>query len=234
MLRTTAIAEPTSADGLVPHLLAIAQRRAQDIERGLTPLRAAHSLNSSDTVYIYRADGGGLELPGVVAVDNPEIANLTLVVHHGDARGLATDIEERFAAGERVAVWDATGGDPALLEALLDSTVYLGNLAALDTDLEAVLALATTPIREGMAFRRTLAYRTLTEWVWRGSVYAELERRFGLRLSARDLPRAETQVRSRMGAWTTRLGRRGLRFQVGQMGFRDNHLDGFWFKLEAV
>lgn len=234
MLRTTASGEPTSADGLLPHLLAVARRRAHDIERGLTPLRAAHCLSGSAAVYVYRADGGGLALPGLVAADSPETANLTLVAHHSDARGLAADIEERFAAGERVAVWDATGGDLALLDALLDSTVYIGNLAALDTDLEGALALATTPIRDGMAFRRALAYRVLSEWVWRGAVYAELERRFGQRLSDRDLPRAETQVRSRLGAWTARLGRRGLRFQVGQVGFRGDQLDGFWFNLETV
>jgi hypothetical protein len=231
MWRTT-VTKPTSADDLLPHLLAIAQRR--DIERDLTPLRAANCLSGGGTIYVYRADGGVLALPGLVAVKSPEIANLTLVVHHGDARGLAADVEERFAAGERVAVWDATGGDLSLLDALLDSTVYVGNLAALDTVLEASLALATTPIRDGMGFRRTLAYRVLTEWVWRHSVYAELERRFGHHLSVRDMPRAETQARSRMGAWTNRLGQRGLRFQVGQMGFHNGTLDGFWFDLEPV
>jgi hypothetical protein len=225
-------AEPASTDSLLPHLEAIAKQRLPGAARRAGVLRAAHALSGGASVY--RADGGALALPGLVAVDSPEQANLTLVVHHGDGRAVAADIEERFAAGERVALWDAAGGDLSLLDALLDSTVYIGSLAALDVDLEGALALAIVPVRDGLAHRRALAYGLLNAWVWRSSVYAELQRRFGLHLSARDLPRAETQVRARMGAWTARLGRRGLRFQVGRMGFRNGALDGFWYRLEAA
>lgn len=135
--------------------------------------------------------------------------------------------------GQRIALLDESA-DPALLGALLDSVVYVGNLAALDTDLERTLAAVMVPLRDGAAFRRYLAHSALMQWVWEGIVREEVERRFGPVVDPRDLPLALDQTRSRLGAWLVRLGKRGLRYQMRRFGFHHNQLDHFWIELEPA
>jgi hypothetical protein len=220
---------------LLPHLAAIsASNLPADARCGRSPLSVASALNNGNLLGVFTTEPALIaRLPGITLIDDPEAANVSLVVHRGDARATAAKVEERMLMGQRIALWDASG-DPALLEALLDSIVYVGNLAALDTDLERTLAAVMTPLREGAAFRRYLAHSALTQWVWDGIVREEVERRFGQAIDPRDLPRALDQTRSRLGAWLVRLGKRGLRYQIQRFGFRHNRLDAFWLELEPA
>jgi hypothetical protein len=220
---------------LLPHLAAIsASSLPADAQSGRSPLSVALALNNGSRLGVYTTEPGLIaHLPGVTVVDDPEAANVSLVLHRGDAGATATDVEERMLMGQRIALLDESA-DPALLEALLDSIVYVGNLAALDTELERTLAAVLVPLRDGAAFRRYLAHSALIQWVWEGIVREEVERRFGPVIDPRDLPLALDQTRSRLGAWLVRLSKRGLRYQMRRFGFHHNRLDGFWMELEPA
>jgi hypothetical protein len=220
---------------LLPHLAAIAASSLPaDAHSGRSPLAVARALNNGNPLGVFTNEPGLIaHLPGITFVDDPEAANVSLVVHRGDPRATAADVEERMLMGQRIALLDESA-DPALLGALLDSVVYVGNLAALDTDLERTLAAVMVPLRDGAAFRRYLAHSALMQWVWEGIVREEVERRFGPVVDPRDLPLALDQTRSRLGAWLVRLGKRGLRYQMRRFGFHHNQLDHFWIELEPA
>jgi hypothetical protein len=165
-------------------------------------------------------------------VDESGEANVRLIVHEGDAQATASEVEARMIEGERVALLDrryTQRGDPELLQALLDSTVYLSSLAAYDTDLTRILAALLTPMRDGMAFREYLAHTLLYQCSWQAVVRGEIERRFGQAIS--DERPAGDQARARLGATLVKLGQRGLRFELRALGFEGGRLDGFWFRL---
>ncbi len=198
-------------------------------------MQMAYRLNDGHPLAVFCADVGVLlDWPGLLRVNDPEIANVTLIVHHGDPRLTAQRVEDCFTLGQRVALWDPQT-DPALIDALLNTIIYLGNLAALDTDLERTLAAVMTPLREGAALRHYLADSLLRQWIWAQVVRPEVERLVGGDvIQPRQLLRAETQTRARLGAWLMKVKRRGLPYQIQQIGFKDNRLDGFWLKLQAV
>ncbi|MBN8636047.1 MAG: hypothetical protein J0M07_12040 [Anaerolineae bacterium] len=216
-----------------PHLAAIAARTTA--ARQPTPMQMAYALNDGHPLAVFCADAGiRLDWPGVLRVNDPEIANLSLIVHRDDARLTAQRVEACFTLGHRVALWDAQA-DPALIDALLNTIIYLGNLAALDTDLERTLAAVMTPLREGAALRHYLADSLLRQWIWAQVVRPEVERLVGGDvIEPRQLLRAETQTRVRLGAWLTKVKRRGLPYEIQQIGFKGNRLDGFWVKLQAL
>lgn len=216
-----------------PHLAAIAARPAAAYLP--TPMQMAYALNDGHPLAVFCADTGiQRDWPGLLRVNDPEIANVTLIMHCGDLRLTAQRVEDCFTLGQRVALWDPQA-DPALIDALLNTIIYLGNLAALDTDLERTLAAVMTPLREGAALRHYLADSLLRQWIWAQVVRPEVERLVGgQEIHPRQLLRAETQTRARLGAWLTKLKRRGLPYEIQQIGFKDNRLDGFWLKLQAV
>ncbi|MBK8031057.1 MAG: hypothetical protein IPK17_16535 [Chloroflexi bacterium] len=216
-----------------PHLAAIAARTTA--ARQPTPMQMAYALNEGHPLAVFCADAGiTLDWPGVLRVNDPEIANVSLIAHRGDARLTAQRVEACFTLGQRVALWDAQA-DPALIDALLNTIIYLGNLAALDTDLERTLAAVMTPLREGAVLRYYLADSLLRQWIWAQVVRPEVERLVGGDvIEPRQLLRAETQTRVRLGAWLTKVKRRGLPYEIQQIGFKGNRLDGFWVKLQAL
>lgn len=214
---------------LAPFLGSIARR---EVQIGADPLEAARRLSEGAPLRMYAPQGARAEGDQVIWVHEASQANVTLVIHQGQAGMTAHEVEVRMNEGQRVALLDrkyAGRGDPQLLHALLDSTVYLSSLAAYDTDLMRVLAALLTPMRDGAAFREYLAQSLLYQCAWQGLVRAEIERRFGQ--AVRDERRASDQARARLGATLVRMGRRGLRFEVRQLGFHDGRLDGFWFRL---
>ncbi|MBL8163506.1 MAG: hypothetical protein JNJ61_16090 [Anaerolineae bacterium] len=215
---------------LVAHWSAFAR---QSVPAGDGGFLAARSL-SSGTLLVHAPADVDLTLPGIARCDDPEEANLSVVAHRGDATATAAQVEERMVLGERVAVWDARlpeSADPALFDALLASTVYLGNLAAYDIDLTRLLLTAMIPVRDGTAFRRYLATNMLYWWAWRAVVQAEIERRFGATIPPEAQARAVTQARSRLGAHLYKMGRRGLRFRVDDVEFPGGELAAMRFDL---
>jgi len=216
-----------------PHLAAIAARPTA--ARLPAPMLMAYALNDGHPLAVFCVDAGvSFDWPGLLRVNDPEIANVTLIRHCGDPRLTAQRVEDCFTLGQRVALWDPQA-DPALIDALLNTIIYLGNLAALDTDLERTLAAVMTPLREGAALRHYLADSLLRQWIWARVVRPEVERLVGGDvIEPRQLLRAETQTRARLGAWLTKVKRRGLPYEIRQVGFKDNRLDGFWLKLQAV
>lgn len=214
------------------HLVAIAAQ--PNAARRDTPLQLASALNQGHPLAVFTSDAGiALDFPAITRVNDPEIANVTLIAHGDDPHLTARRVEECFVLGQRVALWDAHA-DPALIAALLDTIIYFGNLAALDTDLERTLAAVLTPLRSGAALRRYLTESLLLQWIWASAVRPEVERLVGAEIDPRQLLRAETQTRSRLGAWLTKLKRRGLPYEIRQIGFKGNQLDGFWLTLDAV
>jgi hypothetical protein len=177
-------------------------------------------------------------LENVQIVDDPEESDVTLIAHDGDPIKTAAEVESHVTLGRRVAVLDVRYadqgmGDPALIPALLNTAVYVSNLAAYDTDLERALAVVMTPMRDGTAHRRCLAENLLYWWAWRGIVRGELIHSFGDQpIPENRRARAEMQARSRMGAELVRLRGRGMRFFISRVGFRDDLVDGFWFEIQ--
>ncbi|MCS7071081.1 MAG: hypothetical protein NZM00_06220 [Anaerolinea sp.] len=227
---------------LRPHLAAIARRDwtpADDLRT--TALR----LNAAAGLVVRTAHDIPVTLPGVVLVPDPPSgdeddapdSDVSLVIHRRDPLATALEVETRMINGQRVALVDARypdRGDPELMQALLASTVYIGNLAAYDVDLERALLTVMTPLRDGQAFRQTIAYSVLYWWAWRGIVRDELARRFGTRLSPVQIPRAETQARSRLGAYLLSLHRRGLRHHLQSIAFPGGDLDHMTFTLQLA
>jgi hypothetical protein len=215
---------------LVLHLRALA-RATGGVALPDHPVAAAQALNGGCPLYLHTPEDVRPDIPGVIWTPTPEDANATLLIYRDHAAQLAAEAEERLELGERIAIWDTTGGDPALIDALLNSTVYFNSLAALDTDAARIAALMMTPIRDGAAFRRCLAQTILIRSVWNGGVRAEIARRFGATFTSAAELRAVTHARSRLDAWMTRLQKRGLRCEIARLGFRDAALDGFWLEL---
>jgi hypothetical protein len=218
---------------LVAHWSAFARQALPEGEGGFL---AARSL-SGGTLLVHAAPEIDLALPGIARCDDPEEANLSLVAHRGDAAATAAEVEARMVLGERVAVWDARlpdSADPALFDALLASTVYLGNLAAYDIDLTRLLLTAMIPVRDGTAFRRYLATNMLYWWGWRALVQAEIERRFGTVIPPEMQARGVTQARSRLGAHLYKMGRRGLRFRLDDVHFPGGQVAALTFDLRPA
>jgi hypothetical protein len=197
-----------------------------------TPLEAALMLSGGSPLMVFPLDevGSALDLPGIVPVSDPDAANVTLIVHGADPAASAAKVEAAFEFGQRVMIWDAAA-DIRLIEALLNSTVYIGSLAAIDTDLARGLAVVLTPLRNGAAFRRCTAASILTQWVWEQSVRAEVERLYGAQIADRDMPRALMQTRTRLGAWLERLRRRGLRCRLEAVAFEGGRTDALRLRL---
>jgi len=227
---------------LRPHLAAIARRDWDPTD----DLRAtALRLNAAAGLVVRTAHDIPVSLPGVVLVpdpvsgdedDAPE-SDVSLVIHRGDAAATALDVETRMLNGQRVALVDQRfpdRGDPDLMRALLASTVYVGSLAAYDVDIERALLTVMTPLRDGQAFRLTVAYSVIHWWAWRGIVRDELARRFGTIISPSNLVRAETHARSRLGAQLLSLHRRGLRYHIDSITFPDGALDAMTFTLKPA
>jgi hypothetical protein len=128
--------------------------------------------------------------------------DVTVIVHRQDATATAALVEERMTRGERLVLVDqryGTHADPELVMALLGTTVYIGNLAAYDIDLERALYTAMIPVRNGTAFRQFLTHNLLYCWAWQGIIRAEVLRRFGPTIAPDVIHRAETQARTRLG-----------------------------------
>lgn len=225
---------------LLPHLAAIAGRTMTDRDfapyQAESPLQYAHRLYDGGTLAVYCADETvSLALTGIERVGDPEDANVTLIIHRGDAAATAAQVETQFIDGHRVALWDASKtdgrGDLRLISALMDTIIYVGNLASCDTDLERTLATVLVPLRDGAAFRHYLTVSIVLQWIWADSVREEVIRRFGETMQPAEVSRAITQVQSRFGAWLTRLGKRGLRVETMRIGFTDARVDGLWMEL---
>lgn len=209
----------------------------RDLPSDLTLTEAARHLTGGTASLIRSAEPILTGLPGVIRVeDDPEAeADLTLVIYRDDPARTAAEIEERMQIGQRVALVDQRSPgrfDPALMGALLASTVYIGSLAAYDIDLDAALALAITPPRDGRAFRAALAGRLIRLWAWDALVRDEVLRRFGSVIAPELLPKAVMHTRTRLGARLLRLHRRGLRFHIGTITFAENRVDGMTFTLK--
>ncbi len=223
----------TSAD-FIASLGRIARR---DLPSGLTLNEAVHHLTGGTASLIRSTEPIPTALPGVIRIeDTPEAeADLTLVIYRDDPAQTAAEIEERMLLGQRVALVDQRSPgrfDPALMDALLASTVYIGSLAAYDTDLDAALALAIIPPRDGRAFRAVLAERLIRLWAWDALVREEVLRRFGPVIAPELLPKAVMHSRTRLGAYLLRLHRRGLRFHIGTITFDQGRVDGMLFTLK--
>lgn len=230
-----------TAFDLVPHLAAIADRKPLHTLDGHNPLSVARRYNDDGQLGVYSPTGEQFALDGIVWLDDPEAANVTLLIHRDDPAAIAAQVEHCFEEGQRVAVVDwryghegAQHGDMELLQALLDSSAYTSNLAALDVDLTRALATVMVPMRSGQAFRLALADGVVRHWLWEGMIRSEVERLFGEVIPARWVARAETQTRSRVGAWLYRLGKRGLAFELAQVGWQDGRTDRFWYTLRAL
>lgn len=209
----------------------------RDLSSDLTLSEAARHLTGGTASLIRAPEPIPTALPGVIRVedDSEAEADLTLVIYRDDPARTAAEIEERMQLGQRVALVDQRSPgwfDPALMDALLASTVYIGNLAAYDTDLDAALALAITPPRNGRAFRAALAGRLIRLWAWDALVREEVLRRFGPVIAPELLPKAVMHSRTRLGAHLLRLHRRGLRFHIGTITFAENRVDGMSFTLK--
>lgn len=185
--------------------------------------------------------GAGLlaAIPGISLAADPDEADIALALHLPGmaAADTAAAIQAAVSVGHRVALADVSGegqqGDPALLPALANTALYISNLAAYDTDIARVVAAVNTPIRDGQAHRRYLAYTILYYWAWRGIVKREVRASFGEVIPERWLPRAITQARSRLGATMMKVRGRGLRFDMHALGFDAGRVDGFWVSLEG-
>lgn len=226
--------EAFSPPDLVSFLAPIARRA---VPSGSDPLSAAIHLNEHMGLRLCIPEDARIDIPGVEVVrEMDDETAIALIIHRGDPQATAADIEMRILDGARIALVDArcTGhGDPDLIPALLASTVYLGNLAAFDVDIERAVAALMTPMRDGTAHRRYLTHQVLYWWAWRGIVRAEIVRRFGTRIAERDLPRALAHTRARLGAFSLQIHKRGLRFPIKRLAFVGSHVDGLRFTLEG-
>lgn len=219
------------------YVASLARIARRDLPPDLPLSEAVRQLTGGTASLIRSAEPIPTALPGVIRVeDDPEAeADLTLVIYRDDPARTATEIEERMQLGQRVALVDQRSlgrFDLALMDALLASTVYVGNLAAYDTDLDVALAQAMTPPRDGRAFRAVLAGRLIRLWAWDALVREEVLRRFGPAIAPELLPKAIMHSRTRLGAYLLRLHRRGLRFHIGTIRFTENRVDGMTFTLK--
>ena len=220
---------------IIPFLARMAREAVPDSD---DLIQAVQRLNAGTVTQIFMPYplSEGL-LPGVTVVDDPDAAHVVLLTHRGNAAATAAEVEARMIEGQRIALLDAKypiSGDPELIQALLDSTVYLGTLAAYDVDVTRLQAAILTPMRDGQAHRHYLAHSLLYHWAWQGIVKAEVKRRFGDTIAPEQEQRASDHARARLGAFLMQMGRRGLRFQLAKIGFADRRIDGLWFELSQM
>ncbi len=232
---------------LTPFLSATARRPLPPEQDAL---EAALSLSDGTPLRVYTPQPLVVEMPGIThlpALPQPltdedeesllDEVSVVLLAHQDDPVALAAEVERRLHRGQRLALVDLKfpgRGDPALLTALLDSTVYVGNLAGYDLTVQQTLLPAMIPLRDGQAHRHYLAHSWLYNGVWRGMVEAEIERRFGATIPADQMYRAVTQARSRLGAYLVNLHRRGLRFDIQSLAFPDGQVAAMTFTLQAA
>ncbi|MFN8531439.1 MAG: hypothetical protein U0670_22775 [Anaerolineae bacterium] len=232
------MSEPQAFDFL-KELAAMAQ---MERPTGLTdPVAAARVFNGGYTLKVYPTERIDQDIPGVQFVDVPDDADTVLVIHRENPVETARQIEERTTAGQRVALldlsqaeagaWSAESADPDLIPAITNTIVYLTTLAAWEVDLYRLLALVMTPMRDGTIHRRVMALSMAYYWAWRGIVIDEVKRLFGDEIPESGVFRAETQTRSRLGAYLIKLRARGLRFFVRKVEFPDRKVDAMRFDL---
>ncbi|MDZ4769970.1 MAG: hypothetical protein SGJ24_12655 [Chloroflexota bacterium] len=179
------------------------------------------------------------EIDGVSVADDADDADIALVLHlsGADPTVTALQVEAAITAGHRTALVDVSQGadraDPALLPALANTTVYIGNLAAYDVDINRAIAAVMTPIRDGTAHRRYLALTMVYYWAWRGIVESEVLAAFGESIPPHKMLRATTQARSRLGAELLKVRGRGLPYVIRTIGFDGGRVDGFWVDLAS-
>jgi hypothetical protein len=229
---------------LVPMMSAIAARPLPPTD---SPVTAARLLNEGIGMTVLSYEPLDIVMPNVDVVVDPDHEpsadhdhdaarsyNCVVIVYRGDPVGTAARIEAHMHGGDRVVLVDQRypgHGDPALIDALMNTTAYIGNLAAYDTDVTRALAVAMTPLRDGIAFRRYLAHALLYYWAWLAVVRGELTHRFGDTLPADMQARATTHTRTRIGASLLRLGKRGLRFTLADIRFTSSHVDSLKITL---
>ena len=216
----------------------------QPIPDGVTdPIQAARVWNNDYTLKVYATEPIDLEIPGVVFIANDEDADTVLVIHRDNPQATAADIETRIGAGQRIALvdlsnaasssWSADKADPDLIPALTNTIVYLSNLAAWDVDLMRALAVVMTPMRDGKAHRDLMALNMAYYWAWRGIVIDEVRRVFGDVIPDDGALRAETQTRSRIGAYLIKVRPRGLRYFVQDVRFEGGRVEDVRFRLSV-
>jgi hypothetical protein len=224
------------------YVSAFSQIARREVTPGLAIPQAARYLNEGKGLRVaanlpLELSIRGLEvhpLPG--GDEDHDELDATIILHQQDATVTAALVEQRMTLGERVVLVDlryGTSADPELVTALLATTVYLGNLAAYDIDLERALYTAMIPVRDGTAFRQFLTHHLLSIWAWQGIIKAEVLRRFGQVIAPDQIHRAETQARTRLGAYLVKVQRRGLRCEIAKVGFRENRVDEFWMELRT-
>lgn len=160
----------------------------------------------------------------------------TVIIHRDEPEASAALVERRMTLGERVVLIDLRHGihaDPELVNALLATTVYLGNLAAYDIDLERAIYTAMIPVRDGTAFRTFLTHHLLYWWAWEGIVRAEVQRRFGPIIADNAIHRAEIHARTRIGAHLVKVQKRGLRCHLARFSFHNNRVDRFYMLAQV-
>ncbi|MDX2162490.1 MAG: hypothetical protein SF162_14280 [bacterium] len=207
------------------------------------PIEAAQHFSGGYTLKVYPTERVDVPIPGVLFVDTVDDADTVLLIHRENPAATAAQIEERIAAGQRVALldlsqaapgaWSADRADPDLIPAITHTIVYLSTLAAWDIDLRRALAFVMTPMRDGQAHRRLLALSMVYYWAWRSIVIDEVRRLFGDTIPDQWVARAETQTRSRLGAYLIKTRTRGLRFFVQKVIFPGQRVDAMRFDLVA-
>ncbi len=221
----------------------LAKMAAMPRPEAADPVTAARVFNGGYTLKVYPTEPVDHTINGVRFVDNVDDADTVLVVHRADPTATAQQVEERAALGQRVALldvsaaevsrWSAERADPDLLPALTNTIVYLTTIAAWEVDLERLLAAVMTPMRDGQMHRLLLAHQMAYYWAWRSIVIDEVRRLFGDEIASEWVNRAETQTRSRLGAYLIKLRGRGLRFFVDRVEFPARRVDAMRFSLVA-
>lgn len=236
---------PVTRFDLRPHLLAMARQAAAQPTSTEDLYTLALRLNGGAGLVVRTPHDIPTRLPGVSFVPDPidededdeTEADVSLVIYRADPVATAAEIEHRFEHGQRVALVDLrTPGhsDPLLMRALLASTVYVGSLAAFDTDIDRALLTVMTPLRDGKAFREMIAHSAVYWWAWQGIVRGEIERRFGMHIADDQRPRAIAHARTRLGAHLLLLHRRGLRYHIAGIDFPDGMVESFTFGLRPT
>lgn len=223
----------------------LAKMAAMPRPEAADPVTAARVFNGGYTLKVYPTEPVDRTIDGVRFVENADEADTVLVVHRRDPSATAQQVEERAALGQRIALldvsaaesnsarWSAERADPDLLPALTNTIVYLTTLAAWDVDLERLLAAVMTPMRDGQMHRLLMAHQMAYYWAWRSIVIDEVRRLFGDEIAPEWVSRAETQTRSRLGAYLIKLRGRGLRFFVDRVEFPNRRVEAMRFSLVA-
>lgn len=207
------------------------------------PIAAAQTFNGGYVLKVYPTEPVDRAIPGVQFIDSADDADTVLIIHRAHATATAKMIEERAALGQRIALldvsaadaranrWSAERADPDLIPAITNTIVYLTTLAAWDVDLDRVMAAVMTPMRDGQIHRLLMTHQMAYYWAWRAIVIDEVRRLFGDTIAPEWVNRAQTQTRSRLGAYLIKLRGRGLRFFVDRVEFPDRKVDQMRFTL---